>query len=215
MMNATTRILGAGIITCLVIAGCDAAGDGPEEASGGDQTLVSRTIVLVSPDGTNTIVEETVTVAQQRAEIAARKRAVKDGTWRARPGTATNATLLPDGVEAIGSALARASCDDPAVSWLFSGPALTGSQLCLMGAGTAQLDSYLLSCGPISKTPPFAQCTGWKGHVGSYWVGASGAFRKDTRFVSLPDDINWVSFAYWDEVDSVPAPSFSVIRLDF
>jgi hypothetical protein len=163
--------------------------------------LVSRTLLTLNADGTSAVSYEKVTVAQQQSEIAARRQAlIKGGT-------------KPLAKPAIG----LADCSIDASTWIFSGPNLTGHQLCLIGAGTAFLGDHLMSCGPLDiKHPGNTQCTSWEGNVGSFWVGASGAFRKDVFFIALPDDsANWVPFAYWDYVSTVAAPSYSEIRLDY
>jgi hypothetical protein len=193
-MNTTKPAL---VLVAVLAAGCDPAVDGSSDR------LITRTIVAVGSDGKPSVSEETITEAQQRAEIAARERKVKGQTGTLRTGQSAITVI--------------SSCPDES-TWLFTGPNLTGKQLCLIGAGVQQLSEFLLTCGPISDKPPFFEgpCTTWAGHVGSYWVGATGAFRKDVPFITWPDDSpNWVPFAYWERVDSVAAPSFQTIRLDF
>jgi hypothetical protein len=199
-----------GVLTVWLGVGCGGAPDATDPNGTGSDALVSRTLVTLNADGTSAVSYEKVTVAQQQREIAARRQAVSNGTFGDRT---SHGGTKPLAKPAIGPA----DCSIDASTWLFSGPNLTGHQLCLIGAGTEFLGDHLLSCGPPDiKNPGNTKCTSWEGNVGSYWVGASGAFRKDVFFIVWPNDApNWVPFAYWDYVSTVAPPSFSEIRLDY
>lgn len=124
-------------------AGCatnPAAGSSPqhdEDASAGE--LITRTIVTLGADGVPQSHDETVSRAQQRAEFAEREAAAARSAGRPAP-----APLIARDT----------GCSGPAL-WLFSGPGLTGSQLCFQGAGTLDLGTY-----------------GFGALVRSYWAGS-------------------------------------------
>jgi hypothetical protein len=208
-------ILVAGFGLLAGTIGCSGDAGGPGEATAnGENALVTRTLVTLNPDGTATIAHETVPLSQQRGEIAARLQAAANP---ASAGTLQGGGTHPNTAPSTQPNIGTASCSDPAVSWMFSGTNLTGHQLCLMGAGSAALWTYVMSCGPLDPdNPPYGHCQTWEGKIKSYWMGASGAFRKNGAPISWPDDApNWVSFAYWEQVNSVAAPSYEICRLDY
>lgn len=117
------------------VAGSPTPDDGDEPAG----ELITRTIVTLGADGVPQSHVETVTRAQQRAELAEREAAAARAAGHAAPAPR----------------IARdTGCSGPAL-WLFSGPSLTGSQICFQGAGTLDLGTY-----------------GFGARVRSYWAGS-------------------------------------------
>lgn len=145
--------------------GCSAAGPDGTPISGEGDATITRTIVRLNADGTETVHQVQITEAQQRADVAAREAATT-------PGATT-----PHAGEKVGTTSEAITTDDGcggASMWLFDGTNLTGNEICFIGAGTANLKSYIRQVFYAPRLP-----THWNLAVRSYYAGnEAGDFRN-------------------------------------
>lgn len=146
----SSSILALALLSSL--AACTTAIDDPSEDVGVDDLpTVSRTVVRLAPDGTQTVDEDFITPAEQRDEIAARDAQLAQGRG------AESAIAVDDGCG--GSSL-----------WIYDNVNQTGNEVCFYGAGTAYLSYYRRSvCA--GSTCYFGN---WMNAVRSYYAGSSG-----------------------------------------
>ena len=148
---------------------------------------VYRTIVRFSPDGTVEPTFQTVTVAEQQAELAARAAAIA----ALRTGGETQAlpTLKVDG-GCAGSSL-----------WLFDQANLGGNELCLFKAPAD--DMAWLDLGTLCRTPT-RLCATWANAVRSLWAGTHpGSLQSCTA--TLCFTMPFLNFTPFQRINSVAA----------
>jgi len=180
-------------MSCLVIvataglgaAGCVSAPDDPGASSASADGVVYRTIVQFSPDGSIAPIYETVTVAQQQAEQAARAAAIE----ASRTG-AVHPQALP--TLKVDGGCAGASL------WLFDQANLAGNELCLFKAATD--DAAWLDLGTVCRG---FLCLGtWSNAVHSLWAGSDpGSLQACTPTLCFATP--FVSFTDFQRIDSV------------
>jgi hypothetical protein len=163
-MKKRLPLVAAAGAAMLLFAACAADDDAFDPLSADDQPTISRTVVVLSPDGTPTISTDFITPAAQRAESAARAAA------QARPPGAQPRDIAVDG-----------SCGASSL-YIYDQPNRTGNEICFVGGGETFLSQY-----PRTFCTPTACYTStWQGAVRSYWAGVqSGYFLEnlvDTRF---------------------------------
>lgn len=152
-MRTRLSLLLVALFTNACIATTDSSVD---NSSDGDQ--VTRTVVHLNDNGTQTVTQQTITVVEQQAELARNQRLEEE--YLSQPKGVAYATDPP--------------VTDPGCSWyslkLFDGTGYTGNYICLTGSGYANLSSY---CRTMSCAGRLCVCSGWNGAVRSYWSGSN------------------------------------------
>lgn len=171
---------------CVGTADDAAASGDPEAASDG---IVHRTIVQFAPDGSIHPIYETVTVAQQQAEQAARA-AFLEASRKGQIQSQALPSLQVDG-GCAGASL-----------WLFDQANLGGNELCLFKATTddmAWLDLGTLCRGPFCLTT-------WANAVRSLWAGSDpGSLQSCTSTLCFTTP--FLNFTAFQRINSVAAGS--------
>lgn len=177
------------LVACAALgaAGCaggadDAAAADPDAASDG---LVHRTIVQAGPDGSLQPVYETITVAQQQAELAARAALVD---------AMRNGQHQPEALASLHSDAGCAGAD----LWLFDQANLAGNELCLFKSATD--DAAWLDLGTICRG---FLCLGrWSAAVHSLWAGSDpGSLQSCTNTLCFATP--FLNFTAFQRIDSV------------
>lgn len=151
------RICYSLLVLPLLAGACVEATEGI--APGQDRAeYVTRTVVQLNEDGTRSIRQQSVTVAEQRAELAASQRIAEH-----EPSPPQDMGAAPD------PPVLDAGC-----SWyslkLFDGPGYTGNYICFTGNGYVSLADY---CRAVRCGGRFCVCNDWNGAVRSYWSGSN------------------------------------------
>lgn len=150
-----------------------ATADTPSPAADPD-AHVTRTVVNLNDDGTQTITQTLITVAEQQAELA-RNRAAEEAYLSRPDNVAYSDPPVRDG-----------SC-----SWyslkLFDGPTYTGNYICFTGNGFVNLGNYCRNtCAPGQR---LCLCGGrWAGSVRAYWSGSNFGWYQSNNLECPADD---------------------------
>jgi hypothetical protein len=174
------------------MSGCVAP---PEDDPGAPDTdIVYRTIVRVSPDGSFEQTFETITLAEQQAELVARAAFVD-----ASRSDASGAKTLPQTLSILGVDHGCAA----ASLWLFDQPQLGGNELCLFKASAD--DQAWLDLGTLCRSSPPSRCAGlWAGAVRSLWAGTDpGSLLSCT--VNLCNATPFLNFVPFQQIASAAA----------
>jgi hypothetical protein len=173
-----------GLAACFLIAvsGC-APDDAPAIESENAPETILRTIVRLNSDGTQTVTRVSITVEQQRADVARRGR-IEERVSRGTPlaeAIALETSHAAGRVETAGEGTVAQGIwqDTDCVSasmWMFSGPTFTGYEICFSGPGAVTLSDYLM----YPWTCRFRSCNDgpryWGGGVHSYYSGTLGGY---------------------------------------
>lgn len=163
-----------------------AVSDDPAAASDG---MVHRTIVQFAPDGTLQPIYETVTVAQQQAEQAARAAFLE----------ASRNGLIQS--QALPSLHVDGGCAGASL-WLFDQANLAGNELCLFKAATD--DMAWLDLGTLCRGS-FCLAT-WANAVRSLWAGSDpGSLQSCTSTLCFTTP--FLNFTAFQRINSVAAGS--------
>lgn len=153
MFHKEIRIIALLPIIGISTIGCVASSD--DEAILQPADTVQRTIIDIKADGTHVQTFETITIAQQQAEIDTRL-ALMEGS-RSTPGVHSNIIALD------------ASCA-AADLWLFDQANLGGHQLCMF----LRDESFaFLDLGSVLRLSPTGSIVTWSGAVRSLWAGVT------------------------------------------
>jgi len=164
-MNVRACILSSFVLGLVACGAADPETTGASTAPANDRPLITRTIVTRAADGSQTVKTQEITRETQLGEIAARasyvqqlQQPVRDGIGKARSAISTD-----DGCG--GSSL-----------WLFDGEALTGNEICFIGAGDASLAQF--ADGPAVCNDPASPCfyPTWARSVRSLWAGVDAGY---------------------------------------
>ena len=171
---------------CVETADDAAASGDPVAAS---ENTVYRTIVQFAPDGSIQPIYETVTVAQQQAEQAARAAYLE---------ASSKGQIQP---QALPSLHVDGGCAGASL-WLFDQANLGGNELCLFKAATddmAWLDLGTLCRGPFCFTT-------WANAVRSLWAGSNpGSLQSCTSTLCFTTP--FLNFTAFQRINSVAAGS--------
>jgi hypothetical protein len=158
------------LLVAMVASACMTADEPPAPAD--PAARVTRTVVSLNDDGTQTVTQSEVTVAEQQAELA-RDRELEEA-YLSRP----------DGVAYADPPVRDGSC-----SWyslkLFSGPTYTGDYICFAGNGFVNLASY---CRNICIFGACSCSLHWSSSVRSYWSGSNFGWYQHNSTECSPDD---------------------------
>jgi hypothetical protein len=132
-----------------------------------DAEHVTRTVVHLNEDGTRSVMQHSVTVAEQRGELAANQQLEEHDL-----GQSQEMDGVPD-----------PPVLDPGCPWyslkLFDAPGYTGNYICFTGNGYVNLADY---CRSVRCGGRLCICNGWNGAVRSYWSGNNtGWYIADTE----------------------------------
>ncbi|HEY5951636.1 MAG TPA: hypothetical protein VIV40_39350 [Kofleriaceae bacterium] len=155
----------------VVFASACATGDGLPDGSDRD-ARVTRTVVTLHDDGTESVTQSEITVAEQQAELARNQALEEDYLSR------------PEGV-----AFADPPVRDGSCSWyslkLFDGQTYTGNYICFTGNGFVNLGNY---CRTVCAAG-FCFCGGrWAGAVRAYWSGSNFGWYQSNGVECPADD---------------------------
>jgi hypothetical protein len=150
---------------------CATADSPPPPAD--DGALVTRTVVNLNDDGTQTVTATQITVAEQQAELE-RNRQLEEAFLSRPDNVAYSDPPVRDG-----------SC-----SWyslkLFDGPTYTGNYICFTGNGFVNLNNY---CRNTCAPGHICLCGGrWAGAVRAYWSGSNTGWYQANNVECPPDD---------------------------
>jgi hypothetical protein len=169
----------------LAAGGCAAPSDAAADADG---AAVHRTIVRFAPDGSLAPTYETITVAQQQAEQAART-AYVEALRSGEPAPPLPQLMIDGGC--AGASL-----------WLFDQANLAGNELCLFKA--AGDDMAWLDLGTVCRGLFCFQS--WNNAVRSLWAGSNpGSLQACTTTLCWASP--FLNFTAWQRFDSVAAGS--------
>ncbi len=167
-------------ILSLVVGSTLIFGWGGAQEANENADSVRRTVVRFDEDGQPIVTTSRITVAEQRAEIEARRRMIEQG----ESGDKLRGALMA-GME-VDPGCAAASL------WVFDNTHLSGNEVCFYGAGQAWLSHYARPvCYRRHRGWDCFEGT-WREAVRSYWAGVSGG-----RFSRLGSE--W--FQPWQRVD--------------
>jgi hypothetical protein len=184
MRNAKISVIAFLSIIGVGIAGCVASSD--DEVVPQSASTVQRTIVRVNADGTYDQTFETVTMAQQQAEIDARLALIE----ASRSGAGVHSDIVALDASCAGSDL-----------WLFDQVSLGGRQLCMF---LRDESSAFLDLGQILRFGPTGPIGTWSGAVRSLWAGVTPgnltACTPTLCFNGIGDGFHFNRFQRFDSV---------------
>jgi hypothetical protein len=159
----TTKVAIA--MSVFVLAACGGTPSESEEAktTSENEALVSRTMVSFDEQGHATSKVETITRAQQLAEIEERQRMVDAMNHPQHGIQKTSSAMTTQDNSCAGSSL-----------WMFDGENLTGNEICFSGQGWANLGDYADGAFVCSGWYCFRPT--WAKHARSLWAGVDTGY---------------------------------------
>jgi hypothetical protein len=161
--------------TLLLVAMLTACTVGTDEPSitADPNALVTRTVVVLNSDGTESVTQTQITVAEQQAELARNQALEEEYLTR------------PEGV-----AFADPPVRDGSCSWyslkLFDQPTYAGNYICFSGSGFVNLGNY---CRATCAPGKLCLCGGrWAGAIRSYWSGSNTGWYQANNLDCPPSD---------------------------
>ncbi|MGZ3423333.1 MAG: hypothetical protein ACXVEE_36060 [Polyangiales bacterium] len=161
----TTNALFA-IASMASLFGCSSATNDPGSSDPNGEPTFTETAVHLNADGTKTVVSRTITMTEEKRQIALRDTPVAKVDQQVEPGVATTSEALSKDAGCAGASF-----------WLYDQDNRTGNKICFMGTGTVHLADFK-DCSP-GQDP--ATCPTWAQGVGhhSYWAGSSSGHFQD------------------------------------
>jgi hypothetical protein len=164
-MKTTHALLAIASISCLF--GCSASTSDVASSEPVTEPTFTETAVHLNADGTATVTARTITMSDQKRQLALRD----------APLEATSViTPVESGVASSSAALSKDGGCAGSSFWLFDQNKRTGNKICFFGSGAVHLADFK-DCSP-GQDP--ATCPTWAQGVGhhSYWAGsATGHFQ--------------------------------------